>query len=96
MAPKHQRNPQGIVNTDKPVTTATEDKAITWTGRPLDEPTWYYITLHQQTYIEKLCSDFFSDGVPSTCQANKLPADHTLPLMVVEAMSSTTPSELSI
>ena len=42
MAPKHQRNPQGIVNTDKPVTTATEDTAITWTGRPLDEPTWYY------------------------------------------------------
>ena len=42
MAPKHQRNPQGIVTTDKPVTTATEDTAITWTGRPLDEPTWYY------------------------------------------------------
>ena len=42
MAPKHQRNPQGIVNTDKPAITAIEDTAITWTGRPLDEPTWYY------------------------------------------------------
>ena len=52
-----------------------------------------HITLHQEAYIEKLCSDFFPDGVPSTCQANKPPADHTLPLQIVEAMSSTTASE---
>ena len=42
MAPKYQRNLQGNVTTDKPATTATDDSSITWTGRPLDEPTWYY------------------------------------------------------
>ena len=48
-----------------------------------------YLTLHQQTYIEKLSADFFPDGVPATWQANKPPADSTLPLAVVEAMSQT-------
>jgi len=52
-----------------------------------------HLTLHQATYIEKLSSDFFPDGVPSTSQANKTPADHTLPLLVVEAMSTKEPSE---
>ena len=48
-----------------------------------------YLTLHQQTYIEKLSADFFPEGVPATWQANKPPADSTLPLAVVEAMSQT-------
>jgi len=45
------------------------------------------ITLHQQTYIDKLCADFLPDGVPPQFQANKPPCDHNLPLHVVTAMS---------
>ena len=50
-----------------------------------------FITLHQRSYIEKLAADFFPDGVPASCQANKPPCDHTLPLLVVEAMSQPPP-----
>ena len=52
------------------------------------------ITLHQQTYIEKLCADFLPDGVPPQFQANKPPCDHNLPLHVVEAMSQETNTEV--
>jgi hypothetical protein len=49
------------------------------------------VTLHQQTYIEKLSADFLPDGVPPQFQANKPPCDHNLPLHVVEAMSQQCP-----
>jgi len=52
------------------------------------------ITLHQQTYIEKLCADFLPDGVPPQHQANKPPCDHNLPLHVVEAMSQEANAEV--
>ena len=52
------------------------------------------ITLHQQTYIEKLCADFLPDGVPPQFQANKPPCDHGLPLHVVEAMSQEADAEV--
>ena len=45
------------------------------------------ITLHQASYIEKLAKEFFPDGVPSSSQANKVPCDQRLPLLVLEAMS---------
>ena len=47
------------------------------------------VTLHQKTYIEKLVSDFFPDGVPAKLQSGKPPADHTLCMHVADAMSST-------
>ena len=52
------------------------------------------ITLHQQTYIEKLSADFLPDGVPPQFQANKPPCDHGLPLHVVEAMSQEADAEV--
>jgi len=52
------------------------------------------VTLHQQTYIEKLSTDFLPDGVPPQFQANKPPCDHNLPLHVVEAMSQESATDI--
>ena len=38
--------------------------------------------LKQTKYIEKLCSEHFPDGVPSTAQLNKVPCDRDLPAAV--------------
>ena len=40
------------------------------------------IELRQTTYIEKLATEFFPDGVPPTAQANKVPCDRDLPALV--------------
>jgi hypothetical protein len=50
--------------------------------------------LHQQTYMEKLSTDFLPDGVPPQFQANKPPCDHNLPLHVVEAMLQDSTSDI--
>ena len=44
------------------------------------------IELRQTSYIEKLASEFFPDGVPSTAQANKVPCDKDLPMLVHMAL----------
>ena len=40
------------------------------------------IELRQTAYIEKLSAEFFPDGVPPTAQANKVPCDRDLPMLV--------------
>ena len=37
-------------------------------------------------YIEKLCAEFFPEGVPNTSQSNKPPCDAELPLLVTNAL----------
>ena len=45
-----------------------------------------YLTMRQTVYIEKMCADFFPDGIPDACQAGRTPCDHTLPLQLVDAL----------
>ena len=49
------------------------------------EQTDNHLPLHKKSYIDKLTADFFSEGVPTTAQANRPPCDHTLPQHVCEA-----------
>ena len=45
-----------------------------------------HVQLKQTQYIEKMASEWFKDGVPSTVQSNKAPADVTLPQEVCDAL----------
>ena len=44
------------------------------------------VELKQTAYIEKLAATWFPDGVPSTMQSNKVPADVLLPQLVADAL----------
>lgn len=49
------------------------------------------IKLHQQSYIESLCKDFFAKGMPDL-RAGQTPHANNLPQLVLNSISSAQPS----
>ena len=54
------------------------------------------VELRQTRYIEKLVSEFFPDGVPTSAQANKVPSDKDLPAAVHLALLSNVESPAAL